>query len=121
MKFILPNIKKFPLISLIDKIPDNDSYFEVGGWGDGQSNDDSFLSGYINEVTILTKNNSRTYEFSAENRDIDFFVLKPLSGAQYKRKFKDKKSINFFVLLELGREEQVGRFLKNSSKSLLKI
>ena len=72
--------------TIIDLI-DNDSYFEVGGWGDGQSNDDSFLSGYINEVTILTKNNSRTYEFSAENRDIDFFVLKPLSGDQYKRKF----------------------------------
>ena len=35
----------------------------------------------------MTKNNSRTYEFSAENRDIDFFVLKPLSGDQYKRKF----------------------------------
>ena len=33
----------------------NDSYFEVGGWGDGQSNDDSYLDGVINEVEIKNK------------------------------------------------------------------
>ena len=72
--------------TIIDLI-DNDSYFEVGGWGDGQSSDDSFLDGFINEVTISANNNSRTYEFSAADRDIDFFVLQPKSGEQYKRNF----------------------------------
>ena len=47
------------LINLIE----NDSYFEVGGWVDGQSSDDSFLSALIKEVKINTelKNNSTAF------------------------------------------------------------
>ena len=36
------------LLSLIE----NDSFFEVGGWGDGQSPGDSYLDGFIKQVNI---------------------------------------------------------------------
>ena len=48
--------------TLIDLIP-NDSYFEVGGWGDGQSNDDSFLAANINEVSVVTESANYIYKF----------------------------------------------------------
>ena len=44
-------------VKLIDLI-ENDSYFEVGGWGDGQSNDGSYLDGNIKKVII----NSNKYK-----------------------------------------------------------
>ena len=55
----------------------NDSYFEVGGWGDGQSNDDSYLDGVINEVEIKTETSINRYEFPKYKRGIDYFVLTP--------------------------------------------
>ena len=38
--------------TLIDLIS-NDSYFEVGGWGDGQSSDDSFLDAFIFAIITI--------------------------------------------------------------------
>ena len=52
MKFILPNIKKFPLISLIDKIPDNDSYFETILISLNDILVDKYLNGEINYISI---------------------------------------------------------------------
>ena len=61
------------IINLIE----NDSYFEVGGWGDGQSKDDSYLSGFVQEVSIITEEKSRTYELNFENIGEDYFILTP--------------------------------------------
>ena len=61
------------IINLIE----NDSYFEVGGWGDGQSKDDSYLSGFVQEVSIITEEKSRNYEINLENRGKDYFILTP--------------------------------------------
>ena len=62
--------------TVINLIP-NDSYFEVGGWGDGQSSDDSFLNAVINEIEINTGTSKYRYEFPAYKRGVDFFVLTP--------------------------------------------
>jgi len=62
--------------TLIDLIP-NDSYFEVGGWGDGQSNDDSFLAANINEVSIVTESANYIYKFPKYKRGIDYYILTP--------------------------------------------
>ena len=61
------------IINLIE----NDSYFEVGGWGDGQSKDDSYLSAFVQEVSIITEEKSRNYEINLENRGKDYFILTP--------------------------------------------
>jgi len=62
--------------TMINLIP-NDSYFEVGGWGDGQSTDDSYLSGVINVVEIKTETSKYEYQFSKNKRGKDFFLLTP--------------------------------------------
>ena len=61
------------LINLIE----NDSYFEVGGWGDGQSNDDSFLSANIKEVRINTDAKTEIYKFPKYKRGLDYYLLTP--------------------------------------------
>ncbi len=72
---------------LINLIP-NDSYFEVGGWGDGQSNDDSFLSALINKIEIKTDESKHIYEFPAYKRGVDFFVLTPKLRNVYRGELK---------------------------------
>jgi len=66
----------------------NDSYFEVGGWGDGQSNDDSFLSALINKIEIKTDESKHIYEFPAYKRGVDFFVLTPKLRNVYRDELK---------------------------------
>tara|TARA_B100001250_G_C19790052_1_gene786049 strand:+ start:1 stop:1986 length:1986 start_codon:yes stop_codon:yes gene_type:complete len=61
------------VINLIE----NDSYFEVGGWGDGQSSDGSFLDGNIKEVTIKSGDNTYIYKFPRYKRGVDYFLLTP--------------------------------------------
>ena len=73
--------------ALINLIP-NDSYFEVGGWGDGQSNDDSFLSALINKIEIKTDESKHIYEFPAYKRGVDFFVLTPKLRNVYRGELK---------------------------------
>ena len=61
------------LINLIE----NDSYFEVGGWGDGQSSDDSFLNALIKEVQINTDLKNNVYQFPKFKRGLDYYILTP--------------------------------------------
>ena len=61
------------LINLIE----NDSYFEVGGWGDGQSNDGSFLNANIKKVIIESNSENFIYKFPKFKRGIDYFILTP--------------------------------------------
>ncbi|MDC3122331.1 O-antigen ligase family protein, partial [Acidimicrobiaceae bacterium] len=68
--------------TVIDLI-ENDSFFEVGGWGDGQSPGDQYLSGYINSVKIQTNEYSREYLFSKEKRDVDYLLLTPLNKNEF--------------------------------------
>ena len=70
----------------------NDSYFEVGGWGDGQSNDDSYLDGVINEVEIKTETSINRYEFPKYKRGIDYFVLTPKLRNVYRGDLKYSES-----------------------------
>ena len=67
---------------IIDLI-ENDSFFEVGGWGDGQSPGDQYLSGFVKRTIIQTDNYKREYNFTKENRDIDYLLLTPLNKNQY--------------------------------------
>ncbi len=70
----------------------NDSYFEVGGWGDGQSNDDSYLDGVINEVEIKTETSINRYEFPKFKRGVDYFVLTPKLRNVYRGDLKYSES-----------------------------
>ena len=53
---------------VIDLI-DNNSFFEVGGWADGQSPGGSYLDGYIKDLTIEVEGNTYSYSFRESNRD----------------------------------------------------
>ena len=77
--------------TLINLIP-NDSYFEVGGWGDGQSSDDSFLDALINAVEINTDTSKYRYEFPKYKRGVDFFVLTPNLRNVYRGELKYRDS-----------------------------
>ena len=70
----------------------NDSYFEVGGWGDGQSSDDSYLDGIINEVEIKTDTSINRYEFPKYKRGLDYFVLTPKLRNVYRGDLKYSES-----------------------------
>ena len=60
---------------LVINLIENDSYFEVGGWGDGQSPGGSYLDGFVKEVQIKVDNKNLEYEFSEENRDQQYFIF----------------------------------------------
>ena len=67
---------------VIDLI-ENDSFFEVGGWGDGQSPGDQYLSGFIKSVKIETNEYNREFTFSKQKRDIDYLILTPLNKNEF--------------------------------------
>ncbi len=67
---------------IIDLI-ENDSYFEVGGWGDGQSPGGQYLSGFLNKVEIKTDEYKREFIFSKSNRDKDYYLLTPEFRNEY--------------------------------------
>jgi hypothetical protein len=75
----------------------NDSFFEVGGWGDGQSPGDSYLDGFIKQVNISFSDNKYSYQFIEENRDIDYFVYLPTT-----REFYDNRNDGRLVYTEDG-------------------
>ncbi len=56
---------------------ENDSFFEVGGWSDGQSPGGEFLSGYVKNVVIETTDYYRKFELSEIKRDTDYLILTP--------------------------------------------
>ena len=76
---------------LIIDLIENDSYFEVGGWGDGQSLGGQYLSGFINKVVIQTDEYNREFIFSKSNRDKDYYLLTPKfrNEYEYNVKYKD--------------------------------
>ena len=76
---------------LIIDLIENDSYFEVGGWGDGQSLGGQYLSGFINKVVIQTEDYNREFIFSKSNRDKDYYLLTPefRNEYEYNVEYKD--------------------------------
>ena len=68
--------------TIIDLIK-NDSYFELGGWGDGQSPGGSYLDGYIKNVKIATLDKSFEYRLTLENRDKEYFLYLPTTTEFY--------------------------------------
>ena len=67
---------------VIDLI-DNSSYFEVGGWADGQSPGGSYLDGFINDLTIKVEDFTYSYYFNETNRDNSYFIFLPASNEYY--------------------------------------
>tara|TARA_B100001027_G_scaffold162708_1_gene115185 strand:- start:1619 stop:3604 length:1986 start_codon:yes stop_codon:yes gene_type:complete len=61
----------------------NDSFFEIGGWGDGQSIGDQHLSGFIKSVRILTNQYDREFTMSKQKRGIDYEIFSPLNINQF--------------------------------------
>jgi len=68
---------------LIINLLENTSFFEVGGWGDGQSPGDSYLDGFVSEVIINTFEGTFKYVLNEENRDIEYFIYLPKSTEYY--------------------------------------
>jgi hypothetical protein len=68
---------------LIINLLENTSFFEVGGWGDGQSPGDSYLDGFVSEVIISTFEDTFKYVLNEENRDIEYFIYLPKSTEYY--------------------------------------
>ena len=62
---------------------ENNSFFEVGGWADGQSPGDSYLAGYIKKVNIHYLDDVFEYELNENNRDKDYFIYLPTSTKYY--------------------------------------
>ncbi len=67
---------------VIDLI-DNSSFFEVGGWADGQSPGGSYLDGFINDLTIKVEDFTYSYYFNEKNRDSSYFIFLPASKEYY--------------------------------------
>lgn len=67
------------VINLID----NDSFFELGGWGDGQSLDGSKLSGLIKKVVFVIEDEVKTVEFSEQNENTQFYLFSPKNRYLY--------------------------------------
>ena len=68
---------------LIINLIENTSFFEVGGWGDGQSPGDSYLDGFVSEVIINTFEDTFKYVLNEKNRDIEYFIYLPKSTEYY--------------------------------------
>ena len=62
---------------------DNSSFFEVGGWADGQSPGGSYLDGFINDLTIKVEDSTFNYYFTEANRDSSYFIFLPASKEYY--------------------------------------
>ena len=77
---------------LIIDLIENDSYFEVGGWGDGQSPGGQHLSGFLNKVVIQTDEYKREFTFSKNNRDKDYYLLTPELRNEYEKDVKYKNN-----------------------------
>jgi len=71
---------------LIINLLENTSFFEVGGWGDGQSPGDSYLDGFVSEVIINTFEDTFKYVLNEENRDIEYFIYLPKSTEYYENR-----------------------------------
>jgi hypothetical protein len=68
---------------LVINLIENDSYFEVGGWGDGQSPGGSYLDGFVKLVEINVDDKNLQYELSEANRDQQYFIFLPQTNDLY--------------------------------------
>jgi hypothetical protein len=68
---------------LVIDLIENTSYFEVGGWADGQSPGGSYLDGFIKKVIVNSGNNKKEINFTEDNRDKDYFIYLPMSNQYY--------------------------------------
>ena len=68
---------------LVINLIENNSFFEVGGWADGESPDGSYLDGYINKLEIETSGTSKQIYFNENNRDKEYFIFLPTSDQYY--------------------------------------
>jgi len=76
----------------------NDSYFEVGGWADGQSPGGSYLDGFVKSIDISTEENSTKVVLNEGNRDNDYFIFLPASDSFYDNRNDGKIKFNEFGL-----------------------
>ena len=72
----------------------NDSYFEVGGWADGQSPGGSYLDGFVKSIYISTEENSTKVLLNEVNRDNDYFIFLPASDSFYDNRNDGKIKFN---------------------------
>ena len=72
----------------------NDSYFEVGGWADGQSPGDSYLDGFVKSIYIGVEENSTKVILNEVNRDNDYFIFLPASDYFYDNRNDGKIKFN---------------------------
>jgi len=68
---------------LVIDLIENTSFFEVGGWADGQSPGGSYLDGFIKKVIVNAGNNKKEINFTEDNRDKDYFIYLPMSNQYY--------------------------------------
>ena len=68
---------------LVINLLKNTSYFEVGGFADGQSPGGSYLDGYIKKVNIKTNSTFEEIYFTESNRDKEYFIFLPMSDQHY--------------------------------------
>ena len=68
---------------LVIDLIENDSFFEVGGWGDGQSPGGSYLDGFVKELQINIANENYQYEFTEANRDEQYYIFLPQTNDFY--------------------------------------
>ena len=68
---------------LVINLIENTSFFEVGGWADGQSPGGSYLDGFIKKVEINTSKTKKEINFIENNRDKDYFIYLPMTDQYY--------------------------------------
>ena len=82
---------------LVINLIENDSYFELGGWGDGQSPGGSYLDGFVKKIMVNVGVESFEYVLSSSNRDIEYFIYLPKT-----EDFYDNRNDGKIVYSEAG-------------------
>jgi len=72
----------------------NDSYFEVGGWADGQSPGSSYLDGFVKSIYISVEENSTKIILNEVNRDNEYFIFLPASDSFFDNRNDGKIKFN---------------------------
>ena len=64
-------------------LKENNSYFEVGGYADGQSPGDMYLSGIIQKLNIISDEFKLEVIFEESTKDKDYFIFLPGSDRSF--------------------------------------
>ncbi len=67
----------------IIELKENNSYFEVGGYADGQSPGDTYLRGIIQKLNLNSEDFKIEVKFDEARRDKDYFVFLPASDRNF--------------------------------------